>query len=92
MRGEGEGRNGALDSARPRAAAERLVSGVPAALSTGGAAGLPDLPREGRGLGVVSRGGVEREDAEGARLRVVPELGGRGMGRNMGRGAGAGNC
>ena len=38
-------------------ALERLVSGVPPAPSTGGAGGLPDLPREGRGLGVVSRGG-----------------------------------
>jgi hypothetical protein len=51
---EGAGRNGALDSARPRARAERFVSGVPAALSAGGACGLPDLPREGRGFGVVS--------------------------------------
>ena len=80
----GEGRNGALDSARPRAAAERFVSGVPAALSTGGAAGLPDLPREGRGLGVVSRGARGREAGASSR---GPDLGGRGMGRNMGRGA-----
>ena len=46
----GAGRNGALDSAKPRA--ERLVSGVPPAPSAGGGGGLPDLPREGRGLGV----------------------------------------
>jgi hypothetical protein len=46
------GRNGAVASAKPRA--ERFVSGVPPACSSGGAAGLPDLPREGRGLGVMS--------------------------------------
>jgi hypothetical protein len=48
------GRNGALASANPLA--ERLVAGVPATPSAGGAGGLPDLPREGRGRGVVSRG------------------------------------
>ena len=30
------------------------VPGVPAAVSEGGAGGLPDLPRDGRGRGVVS--------------------------------------
>jgi hypothetical protein len=33
-----------------------LVSGVPLTPSRGGAGGLPDLPREGRGLGVLSLG------------------------------------
>src|SRR5262245_35791016 len=37
--------------------AARLVVGVPLTPSTGGAGGLPDLPREGRGRGVVSFGG-----------------------------------
>jgi hypothetical protein len=63
---------------------DRLVSGVPAALSIGGAAGLPDLPREGRGRGVVSRSDVgERENArvrEADASSRVPGLGGRGMG------------
>lgn len=31
--------------------------GVPAAVSTGGAAGLPDRPRDGRGLGDSDFGG-----------------------------------
>jgi hypothetical protein len=31
-----------------------LVSGVPSARSMGGGGGLPDLPRDGRGRGVVS--------------------------------------
>lgn len=34
------------------------VPGVPAAVSDGGAGGLPDLPRDGRGRGVVSEGGL----------------------------------
>ena len=49
------GKNGAC-GASPRALAERLVSGVPLTPSRGGAGGLPDLPREGRGRGVVSFG------------------------------------
>jgi hypothetical protein len=49
---DGSGRKGALASAKPRE--ERFVSGVPPACSMGGAGGLPDLPREGRGRGVVS--------------------------------------
>ncbi len=48
------GRNGACDSAKPWA--ERFVSGVPLMPSRGGAGGLPDLPREGRGRGVLSLG------------------------------------
>jgi hypothetical protein len=44
---------------------ERLVSGVPPAPSTGGAGGLPDLPREGRGLGVVSLGARGMEEIYG---------------------------
>ena len=48
------GRNGACDSAKPRA--ERFVSGVPLTPSRGGAGGLPDLPREARGRGVLSLG------------------------------------
>ena len=32
------------------------VPGVPAGVSDGGAGGLPDLPRDGRGRGVVSLG------------------------------------
>ena len=48
------GRNGACGASAKPAAAERLVSGVPPARSAGGGAGLPDLPREGRGRGVVS--------------------------------------
>ena len=51
----GAGRNGALASAKPLD--DRFVSGVPPAPSTGGGGGLPDLPREGRGRGVLSRGG-----------------------------------
>ena len=31
--------------------------GVPAPVSTGGGAGLPDLPRDGRGRVTFSRGG-----------------------------------
>jgi hypothetical protein len=59
-----------------------LVSGVPAAVSAGGAGGLPDLPREARGRGVVSDFGgrgmgeiygvelrVEQRDARGIRSR-----------------------
>ena len=73
------GRNGACGaSAKPwdtAWAAERRVSGVPPAPSTGGAGGLPDLPREGRGRGVLSRAA----------------LGGRGMGEIYGAGRGAGN-
>ena len=67
---------------RSPAAAERLVSGVPPAPSAGGAGGLPDLPREGRGRGVVS----------GQRLwcRAGPDLGGRGMGEIYGAGRGGG--
>ena len=51
-RAAGAGKNGALASAMPLA--DRLVSGVPPTPSRGGAGGLPDLPRDGRGRGVVS--------------------------------------
>src|SRR5215207_706831 len=62
-------------SPKPLASAsERLVSGVPAPVSAGAAGGLPDLPREGRGLGVVSetrcldvsRGGRDMRPVYGA--------------------------
>lgn len=62
------GRNGAC-GASPRPLDERRVSGVPSAPSIGGGAGLPDLPREARGRGVVSGAGFA----------------GRGMGRYMAR-------
>ena len=45
------GRNGACGASAKPCAVERLVSGVPPAPSAGGAGGLPDLPREGRGRG-----------------------------------------
>ncbi len=51
------GRNGACGPS-PMPRADRLVSGVPSTPSRGGAAGLPDFPREARGRGVLSRGGV----------------------------------
>ena len=68
------GRNGACGASAKPAAAERLVSGVPPARSAGGGAGLPDLPREARGRGVVS----------GPRAG----FGGRGMGEIYGVGGG----
>src|SRR4249920_3676660 len=70
------GRNGACGASAKPAAADRLVSGVPPARSAGGGAGLPDLPREARGRGVVSetRAFGVSADADG------PDLGGRGMG------------
>jgi hypothetical protein len=56
-----------------RAPWKPFVVGVPLAVSPGGGAGLPDLPRDGRGLGVVSetRPGVVPE----AGTSVVPEAG-----------------
>ena len=36
------------------ASANPLGAGVPAAVSCGGATGLPDLPRDARGLGAVA--------------------------------------
>ena len=57
-RGGWRARRAGTAPAAPRrspAAAERLVSGVPPARSTGGAGGLPDLPREGRGRGWCRR-------------------------------------
>ena len=45
-----------------------LVPGVPTAVSAGGAGGLPERPREGRGFGVVSE----------------PDFGWRGMGGDIG--------
>ena len=59
------GRNGACG-----ASPKPLVPGVPAVVSDGGAGGLPDLPREARGRGVVSE--TRGED--------VSEVGLRGMG------------
>jgi len=73
------GRNGACGASAKPAAAERLVSGVPLRASAGGGGGLPDLPREGRGRGVVSRAGAGAGD-----------LGGRGMGELYGVGWGGG--
>jgi hypothetical protein len=59
---------------------DRRVSGVPPEPSRGGAGGLPDLPREGRGRGVVSE-----------TRALDPSLGVRGMGGYMARAKGAGN-
>lgn len=98
--------NGAC-GASPKPLPRRLVSGVPAEVSRGGGGGLPDLPREARGWGVVS---ALREDVAAERTRedgtssrvggVVPEartrdegpdFGGRGMGGNMAAWVGRGN-
>ena len=68
------GRNGACGASAKPCAAERRVSGVPLSASAGGGGGLPDLPREGRGRGVVSRAGRGGD------------LGGRGMGEIYGVG------
>ena len=51
-----QGPAGTARCASAKPLAERLVSGVPPAPSAGGGGGLPDLPREGRGRGVVSVG------------------------------------
>ena len=78
-RGEGEaGRNGACDSAKPLE--ECLVSGVPPTPSRGGAGGLPDLPREARGRGVLSFGGramgdIWRARGQGATVKLAPPTG-----------------
>src|SRR5205807_5608553 len=77
-------RNGACGASAKPAAAERLVSGVPPARSAGGGDGLPDLPREGRGFGVVSEtGGLVASET---RSLVVSGAGfsGRGMGEIYG--------
>ena len=100
QRGEGGGR-GAAGTApaaprRSRPRPERLVSGVPPAASAGGGGGLPDLPREGRGLGVVSETRelrVSRGDARAERVRengASADLGGGAWGRYMARGRGGG--
>ena len=82
------GRNGACGASAKPCAVERRVSGVPPAPSTGGGDGLPDLPREGRGRGVLSRSDApaERSREDGASADLGGEAWGiYGAGRRGGQ-------